>query len=144
MDGGALEASGPPTRAQHAGGGGPEAGPPGAKPPQRFSAQRKLAAVQRLFRGESLEAVSRDLNMPAWRLSDWRDRALAGAGSALKERERDARDEETARLRAKVGEMAMANELLHDKIARLEAGRPLALRRLRNRSRSDQSLQWRD
>ena len=129
--GSSIEASGPPTRAQHAGGGGAEVGPAGARSPQRFSAQRKLAAVQRLFRGESLEAVSRDLNVPAWRLSEWRDRALAGAGSALKERERDARDEENARLRAKVGEMAMANELLHDKIARLEAGRPLARRRSR-------------
>lgn len=130
-DGGAMEASGPPTRARHAGGGGPEAGPAGAKSPHRFSAQRKLAAVQRLFRGESLEAVSRDLNVPAWRLSEWRDRALAGAGSALKERDRDARDEENERLRAKVGEITMANELLHDKIARLEAGRPLVRRRSR-------------
>ena len=131
VDAGAKEASGSPTRAQHTGAGGPEAGPAGARSPQRFSAGRKLGAVQRLFRGESLEAVSRDLNVPAWRLSGWRDRALAGAGSALKERERDARDEENARLRAKVGEMAMANELLQDKIARLEAGRPLAHRRSR-------------
>jgi transposase len=130
-EGSPMEVSGPATRAQHAGGGGPEAGPAGARSPQRFSARRKLAAVQRLFRGESLEAVSRELNMPAWRLSEWRDRALAGAGSALKERDRDARDEENARLRAKVGEMAMANELLHDKISRLEAGRPLARRRSR-------------
>jgi transposase len=130
-DGDAMEASGPPTRARHAGGGGPEAGPAGTKSPHRFSAQRKLSAVQRLFRGESLEAVSRDLNVPAWRLSEWRDRALAGAGSALKERDRDARDAENERLRAKVGEITMANELLHDKIARLEAGRPLARRRSR-------------
>ncbi len=101
-------------------------GPAAARSPHRFSAQRKLAAVQRLFRGESLEAVSRGLNVPAWRLSEWRDRALAGAGSALKERDRDARDEENERLRAKVGEITMTNELLHDKIARLEAGRPLA------------------
>ena len=90
-----------------------------------------MEAVQRLLRGESLEAVSRDRNVPAHRLSDWRDTALLGAEGALKERDRDARDDEIARLKAKVGEITMANELLHAKIDRLEAGRPLAGRRSR-------------
>ena len=49
-----------------------------------------------------------------------------GAESALKERERDARDEEIARLKAKVGEITMDNELLWDKIRRMEGNRPLA------------------
>lgn len=51
--------------------------------------------------------------------------------SALKERERDARDDEIARLQAKGGEITMANELFYAKIDKLEAGRPLA----RGRSR---------
>jgi transposase len=87
--------------------------------------------VQRLLQGESLEALSRELNVPAHRLSDWRDRVLIAAESALKERERDARDEDIARRSAKVGEITMANELLYSKIDRLEAGRPLAGRRSR-------------
>ncbi|MFC3167207.1 transposase [Paracoccus fontiphilus] len=123
---GATEASAPATRAPHAGGGGAEAGSG-----KRFSAKRKLAAVQRLMRGESLEALSRELNVPAHRLSGWRDRVLLAGESALKERERDARDDEIARLQAKVGEITMANELLYAKIDKLEAGRPLA----RGRSR---------
>jgi transposase-like protein len=123
---GAMEASATPTRAHHAGGGGAEAGPG-----RRFSAKKKLAAVQSLLRGESLEAVSRELNVPAHRLSEWRERALLAAESALKEREPDARDAEIERLKAKVGEITMANELLHAKIDKLEAGRPLALRRSR-------------
>jgi len=123
---GAPEASAPSARAHHAGGGGAEAGPG-----KRFSARKKLAAVQRLLRGESLEALSRELNLPAHRLSEWRDRALLGAEGALKERERDARDEEIERLKAKVGEITMANELLYVKIDKLEAGRPLAGRRSR-------------
>jgi len=45
---------------------------------KRFSAKMKLAAVQRLLRGESLEALSRELNAPAHRLSDWRPRADRG------------------------------------------------------------------
>ena len=102
-----------------------------AGPVRRFSAHRKLSAVQRLFRGESLEVVSRDLGVPVHRLAEWRDRAFAGAESALKDRARDERDEEIARLQAKVGEITMANELLYAKIDKLEGGRPLARRRSR-------------
>jgi hypothetical protein len=53
------------------------------------------------------------------------------AESALKERERDARDEEIERLKAKVGEITMANESLYAKIGMLRGGRLLAGRRLR-------------
>ena len=49
----------------------------------------------------------------------------------MKERERDSRDEELLRLRAKLGEVTMANELLEQKIAALEGGRPLGRRRAR-------------
>jgi hypothetical protein len=123
---GATEATASSARAQDAGDDGAVAG--GTK---RFSAKRKLTAVQRLMRGESLEAVSRGLNVPVHRLSEWRDRVLLGAESALKEREQDDRDEEIARLHAKVGEITMANELLYAKIDKLEGGRPLARRRSR-------------
>jgi hypothetical protein len=123
---GATEATAPSARAHHAGDGGAEAGPG-----WRFSAKRKLAVVQRLLRGESQEAVSRELNVPVHRLVEWRDRVLMAAEGALKERERDARDDEIARLKAKVGEITMANELLYAKIDKLEGGRPLARRRSR-------------
>ncbi len=66
------------------------AGGAAAGPGWRFSAKRKLAAVQRLLRGESQESVSRELNVPVHRLMEWRDRVLMAAEGALKERERDA------------------------------------------------------
>ena len=114
--------------AQHA----DAAAPSGAAGPERrFSAQRKLAAVTRLLRGEPLESLARELNITAARLSEWRDRALVGAEAAMKERERDSRDEELLRLKAKLGEITMANELLERKIAALEGGRPLGRRRSR-------------
>ena len=47
----------------------------------------------------------------------------------MKERERDGRDEELLRLRAKLGEVTMVNELLEQRIAALENGRPLGRRR---------------
>lgn len=120
----ATEVAAPAPRAPHAGGGGAATGGP-----KRFSAKRKLAIVQRLLRGESLEAVSRAENVPVHRLTEWRDKVLGAAESALKERECDARDEEIARLQAKVGEITMENELLYAKVDKLEGGRPFARRR---------------
>lgn len=114
-------------RAPNAGAGAPSGS---AWPERRFSARRKLAAVTRLLRGEPLETLARELNLTAARLSGWRDRALVAAEAAMKERERDGRDEELLRLQAKLGEVTMANELLERRIAALEGGRPLARRRL--------------
>jgi len=90
-----------------------------------------MEAVVRLLRGEGLEVLSRELGVTAATLSGWRETFLAGGAGALKSRPQDAREEEVARLRAKVGEITMANELLEEKIERLEAGRPLGLRRPR-------------
>jgi transposase len=123
VDNATTEPAGSPQRSPEAGGGEPAGGPP----PQRFSAKRKLRAVSRLLRGEPLELVARELNVTAARLSEWRDRALLAAEAALKERTGD----EITRLKGKVGEMTMETELLREKIARLEAGAPLARRRSR-------------
>ncbi len=97
----------------------------------RFSVRRKTEAVLRLLRGEGLEVLSRELGVTAATLSGWREAFLAGGEASLRSRPADARDGEIARLRAKVGETAMANELLEEKIERLEAGRPLGGRRPR-------------
>jgi transposase len=94
----------------------------------RFSSQRKTAAVLRLLRGEDLELVSRELGIIAATLSGWRDDFLAGGQAALKSRPTDDRDDEIARLRAKVGELTMDNELLTQ---RCRADRPFAPRRRR-------------
>ena len=119
---------GAPACAQTANAGAPSNG---AGPERRFSAQRKLAAVTRLLRGEPLETLARELNVTVARLTEWRDRALVAAEAAMKERERNGCDEELLRLRAKLGEITMANELLEQKIAALEGGRPLGRRRSR-------------
>src|SRR3954470_12717086 len=65
-----------------------------------FSVRRKLAVVARLLRGEPLELVARETNVSVAKLTEWRDRALSGAATALKERERDDRDDEIARTEA--------------------------------------------
>ena len=95
----------------------------------RFSARRKSEAVLRLLRGEDLDALSRELGVTAATLSGWRDAFLDGGTAAMKSRPADERDEEIARLRAKVGQLTMDAELLGQKCQHLEAGRPFASRR---------------
>ena len=75
--------------------------------------------------------MSRELGVTAAELSAWRDAFLAGGEATLKTRPTDGRDVEIARLKAKVGDLTMDNELLETKIAHLEGGRPLARRRSR-------------
>ena len=118
--------AGPAKRAQHAGEGGPA---PDRR--RRISAGRKQSAVLRLLRGEDLELVSRELAVTVAELSAWRDAFLAAGETSLKTRPADGRDHEIGRLKAKVGDLTMANELLAVKIEHLEAGRPLARRRSR-------------
>jgi transposase len=118
--------AGPAERAHHAGGDGPA-----PERRRRMSAKRKQSAVLRLLRGEDLELVSRELGVTAAELSAWRDAFLAAGETALKTRPADGRDAEIGRLKAKVGELTMANELLDAKIDRLETHRPLARRRSR-------------
>ena len=113
-------------RAHHAGGAGPA-----PERRRRMSAGRKQGAVLRLLRGEALELVSRALGVTAAELSTWREAFLAGGAASLKTRPADGREIEIGRLKAKVGELTMANELLGARIERLEAGRPLARRRSR-------------
>jgi transposase len=117
---------GPSERAHHAGGDGPA-----PEHRRRMSAKRKQDAVLRLLRGEDLELVSRELRVTAAELSGWREAFLAGGEACLKSRPADARDAEIGRLKEKVGDLTMANELLEAKIERLETARPLAHRRSR-------------
>ena len=95
----------------------------------RFSARRKQEAVLRLLRGEDLEVVSRELGVTAAAVSGWREQFLVAGELTLLSRARDERDEQIARLKAKVGEITMDNELLESKIERLENKLPLASRR---------------
>jgi hypothetical protein len=64
-------------------------------------------------------------------LAGWRDQFLLGGTAALKSRQPDPKEEDLARWQAKVGELTMTNELLQEKIARLEGERPLPRRRSR-------------
>jgi transposase-like protein len=102
-------------------------------PTGRFSAQRKTQAVIRLLRGEDLETLSRQLGVTAATLSLWREEFLAAGTAALKTHpgEHDPPDDLIQRLKAKIGELTMENELLYEKARRLDEQLPLAQRRSR-------------
>ena len=110
---------------------GRPAGP--LRPPGRFSAQRKAQAVIRLLGGEDLETLSRQLGVTAATVSRWREDFLAAGTSGLKahSNENDPREDLIQRLRAKIGELTMENELLYEKAHRLDEQLPLAQRRSR-------------
>jgi transposase len=95
----------------------------------RMSRQRKTAAVLRLLRGEDLETVSRELGVTAATLTGWRDAFLAGGEAALMTRAATGEELESERLKAKLGAALIERDLLNEKIALLEAGRPFARRR---------------
>ena len=103
----------------------------GWQKPQRFSARQKTEVVLRLLRGEPLDLVSRELGLPAARLTTWREAFLDAGQDALKKQPLDSRDRELGRLREKLGEATMEMELLREKIARLETPYPLRPRRSR-------------
>jgi transposase-like protein len=80
----------------------------------RWSAGRKMDAVLRLLRGESLEVLSRELGVEAHRLAAWRDDFLDGGKDALKGQRPDRSGDDRALRQAerKIGQLTMENEIL--------------------------------
>jgi transposase len=78
--------------------------------PERWSAQRKMELVLRLLRGEPLEAVSRESQVPAHELESWKRVVLEAGARGLKIRS-DPEERELTLARAKVGELTMRLEL---------------------------------
>ena len=95
----------------------------------RMSRQRKTAAVLRLLRGEDLETISRSLGVTAATLSGWREAFLAAGEAGLSTKPASGEELESERLKAKLGAALIERDLLHEKIALLEANRPLARKR---------------
>lgn len=102
-------------------------GEPGAAAEvKRWSAGRKKAVVLRLLRGESVDAVSREVSVPIYKLEQWRDRALAWIDAGLKEREADPLERQLDEAKRRIGDLVMEVEILQK--AR-RAKRPLVGRR---------------
>ncbi|MCX7605211.1 MAG: hypothetical protein N2036_14125 [Bryobacteraceae bacterium] len=83
-----------------------------------------MSVVLELLRGEDLESVSRKYAVTAATLSAWRDAFFASGEAGLKIREEDLVDEDGRRMKSIIAELAMANELLHERIRQLENANP--------------------
>src|SRR5258705_10799227 len=79
---------------------------------KRWSANRKKEVVLRLLRGEPVDAISRAVSVPIYRLEEWRERAVAGIDAGLKEREDDPLEAKLGEASRRIGELVMENELL--------------------------------
>ena len=60
--------------------------------PERWSAKAKSEIVLRLFRGESVDAVSREIQVLVHEIETWRKEFLEGGASRLKKRDGDLRE----------------------------------------------------
>lgn len=98
-------------------------------PGQRWSVGRKREVVLRLLRGEPVEALSREVGVEIYRLEKWKERALGGIDTSLRERGGDPLEKELDAARQKIGELSMEIELLR---LRCRSGGPLARGRSRN------------
>jgi transposase len=80
----------------------------------RWSAGKKTEAVLRLLRGESLEELSRELQVEAHRLAAWRGDFLAAGKQGLKGQrpDRDPDDRALKQAKRKIGQLTMENEVL--------------------------------
>ena len=103
---------------------GAPAGP--LAPGQRWSPSRKRDLVLRLLRGESVEAVSREVGIDRYRLERWKERALRAIEASLRERGSEPLQAELDEVHKRLGELAMENELLR---ARCKTAGPLPWRR---------------
>ena len=95
---------------------------------KRWSTGRKRSVVIRLLRGEPVDAVSREVGVPIVRLEEWREAALAGMDSGMKERQSDPLEARLNEAMRRVGELTMEIEILHKERER-QGRAPLAARR---------------
>jgi transposase-like protein len=90
---------------------------------KRWTASRKIEVVLRLLRGESLDALSRELGLEIYLLEEWRTKALQGMESGLKARAEDPLEAELDNAKKRLGELLMENELLQIKASKAPAFR---------------------
>jgi transposase len=88
----------------------PPTAPEATELPERWSVQRKTELVLRLLRGEPLDAVSRESQVPAHELESWKRVFLESGARGLKTRT-DPEERELTLARAKIGELMMRLEL---------------------------------
>ena len=93
---------------------------------KRWSTKKKFEVVLRLFQGELIDEVSREVGVEPWKLEEWKQKALDGMESSLKEHTNNPLLHELNRAKKQIGELSMEAELLREKVKKQG---PLVLRR---------------
>ena len=93
--------------------------------PERWSAAKKAEVVLRLLRGEEIGAVSREIQVPAHVVEEWRRVFVESGKSGLRSRGEPDSERELTRARAKVGELMMELELAEDLLKKRGYGEDL-------------------
>ena len=100
--------------------------------PERWSGKAKSEVVLRLLRGESVDEVSREIQVPVHEIETWRKDFLDAGMMGLKRRGGDPEERALKQTQAKVGELTMRLELAElllekrgyaDELARLKKSR---------------------
>ncbi len=92
------------------------------KPVQRWTAKRRSTLVLSLLRGEtSAQEAARKHGLTLAEVEDWQERFLSGAENSLRSKPREdeaLREEEVRRLKQKVGELVLDNDILKEAVKR--------------------------
>ena len=92
------------------------------KPVQRWTAKRRSALVLSILRGEtSAQGAARKHGLTVAEVEDWQERFLSGAENSLRSKPRGdeaLREEEVRRLKQKVGELVLDNDILKEAVKR--------------------------
>ena len=99
--------------------------------PERWSPQRKAEVVLRLIKGEDLGTLSREIEVPAHELEEWRRVFLESGTAGLRRRGGDPLERDLRRTQPKLGETMMRLELASDLLEKRGYGEDLK-RLLRN------------
>jgi len=89
---------------------------------RRMPIKLKQELVLRIFRGETLWILSGELDIPAERLTKWKEAFTQGGIENLKIKPNSPEIIENKMLKEMVGEKSMKIALLYQKIDKLEAG----------------------
>ena len=92
------------------------------KPVKRWTAKRRSALVLSILRGEtSAQEAARKHGLTVAEVEDWQERFLSGAENSLRSKPREdeaLREEEVRRLKQKVGELVLDNDILKEAVKR--------------------------
>jgi len=88
------------------------------EPIERWTAKRRVALVVNILKGEtSMAEAARTHGLTVAEVENWREKFLLGAENALRSRPKDdeaIKDEQTKKLKQKVGDLVLDNDILRE------------------------------